>query len=590
MSNDFETELKSGFLEEASQLLMNAEQCFLTLEQNPQDTATLENIFRIAHNIKGSARAVGFDALGAFTHEFESFLIQCKTGKIPLTPRTISLLLKCNDHVNQWIETLKADHQASLSNDALIQEILSFSSETPEAAASPSAPAPASPSLSAPSPAALAANSADAEAPADSAVAPPPEPLSIPTTKAATKPATGVDESIRVSLARLEKLLNYVGEMVILQTVLREQSFADNPALLRRTINQMGKVTKEVQDISMSLRMVPVKQTFQKMQRIVRDTSAALGKKVNLILQGEETEVDKTILENLSDPLVHLIRNAVDHGIEVPEKRAAAGKGETGEIILRASHQSGNLVIEIRDNGAGIDARKLKEKAREKGIAGISDTMPDRDAYNLIFHSGFSTKEVVTDVSGRGVGMDVVKTNIEQLQGEIQIETALGQGTTFRIRLPLTLAIIDGMIIRCQNERYVVPLAHVHESLRPDPKDIHWISGIGEVLSLRGEQIPLYRLGGILSPSQPPTDVQKSTVVVIRIDERPFSVLVDDILGQHQVVIKQLGEEHRHLRGISGSAILGDGRPALILELTDLIKRAASAVSRPNPTPRRATA
>ncbi len=364
-----------------------------------------------------------------------------------------------------------------------------------------------------------------------------------------------------------------VGELVILQTVLQEQSQAGNPLAVRKTAQQLGKVTKEVQDISMGLRMIPLKQTFQKMQRIVRDTSTALGKKVQIELQGEETEVDKTVLENLADPLVHLIRNAVDHGIESTEERIKSGKPETGTVVLAAYQQSGSLVIEIRDNGGGINADRLRAKAVEKGILKPNTTMSDADAYNLIFHSGFSTKAQVTDVSGRGVGMDVVKTNIERLQGNIQLETELGKGTCFKIRLPLTLAIIDGMVIRLDDQRFVIPLTHIHECTRPGADDVSMVTGLGEVFLLRGENMPLFRLENLLGrrPKQlrPPSE---STAIVVKTNQKnTFAVLVDEIVGQYQVVIKQLGLEHRNLRGYSGSAILGDGKPALILELNDLV-------------------
>lgn len=552
--NKFETELKISFLEEATQLLESSEQCFLTLESQPNNSSILENIFRIAHNIKGSSRAVGFDHLGSFTHEFESFLLKCKSGQTPLNQHTITLMLKCNDHVNRWITALREDLSATLSNDELIAEIQNYDATevSKEKISDKEEPETSSASI----------HPLDLEAS---------EQIPIHSNSKPTPPST--DESIRVSLARLEKLLNYIGELVILQTVLREQSHAQNQALFRRTIHQMGKVTKEVQDLSMSLRMVPIKQNFQKMQRIVRDTGSALGKKVNFSFFGEETEVDKTVLENLSDPLVHLVRNAVDHGIEKPELRIASKKPECGEIALSATHQGGSLVIEIRDDGAGIDANRLRQKALEKGILKQDASISDKEAYELIFHSGFSTKEVVTDVSGRGVGMDVVKTNIEQLQGEIQIETELGKGTCFRIRLPLTLAIIDGLIIRSQTERYVVPLSHVHESLRLQASDLHFMTGVGEMLLLRGEKIPLFRLSSLLSKNGQAHLTQEATAIVIRNDDHAFSIVVDDIVSQSQIVIKQLGPEHRDLRGISGSAILGDGKPALILELSELVKR-----------------
>lgn len=563
--DDFEKEMKIGFIDEAMQLLADAEQCFLTLETNPSDKPTLEKIFRLAHNLKGSAKAVGFIGLGEFTHELESFLIQLKDGKIAVSPASIALLLKCNDHVTKMILILKEDLNANPEYQLLSEELkLAASGQMAEAPVEASASAPTE-ALPAEIP------SADHDGFSEE----------IKVVKAQPKAAAS-DESIRVSLSRVEKLLNYIGEIVILQTVLREQSYTDNVALLRKTVHQMGKVTKEVQDLSMSLRMVPLKQTFQKMQRIVRDTSTELNKKVSFVLHGEETEVDKTVLENLGDPLVHLIRNAVDHGIESAQDRIAAGKPEMGTVHLKARHQSGSLIIEIIDDGAGLKAEKLKNKAIEKGILKANQQISDKDAYNLIFHSGFSTKAVVTDVSGRGVGMDVVKTNIEQLQGEIQIETTEGKGTCFRIRLPLTLAIIDGMVIRCNNERYIIPLSHVHESLRPTKDDVHYVSGLGEILSLRGEKLPLYRLRSIFHPSSASElHIEDATAIVVRGEGKAFSVLVDDIIGQHQVVIKQLGQEHQNLKGVSGSAILGDGRPALILELSELIKRVKSRVISP---------
>lgn len=585
--DDFEAELKSGFLEEVTQLLVDAEQCFLELEANPQEMATLEKLFRIAHNIKGSSKAVGFDSLGAFTHEFESFMLKCKSGQIPILPQTISLLLKCNDHVKLWIDSLKADQSATLDNAPLIAEIHGFSISTdealvaeqpPEASSSAQEEAISSDEVGLLAAAEAALNQSDiqivdAPMPADilAAVAAEKEVerKQPPTASAGAKNAT--EESIRVSISRLEKLLNFVGEMVILQTVLKEQAYAANPLELRRTIHQIGKVTKEVQEISMSLRMVPLKQTFQKMQRIVRDTSSSLGKKVQLILEGEETEVDKTILEALSDPLVHLIRNAVDHGIESVADRIAKGKPEQGQVNLRAYHQSGKLVIEITDNGGGIPADRLRQKAIEKGILKPDQKMSDQDAINLIFHSGFSTKAQVTEVSGRGVGMDVVKTNIEAIQGEVLVETKINEGSTFKIILPLTLAIIDGMVIRCGDERYVIPLSHVHETLKPESKDVRFASGLGEVLLLRGENLPVVRLAQRLGKQKVQKAPSEQIAIIVRALGKPFATLVDDVIGQHQVVIKKLGAEMQHLRGYSGSAILGDGKPALILELGDLV-------------------
>ncbi|MCK6597881.1 MAG: chemotaxis protein CheA, partial [Bdellovibrionaceae bacterium] len=394
------------------------------------------------------------------------------------------------------------------------------------------------------------------------------------------KTAAVVDESIRVSLSRLEKLQNYVGEMVILQSVLREQLNDSTSLVVKRTAHQLGKVVKEIQDISMNLRMVPVKPTFQKMQRIVRDTAQALNKDILFKISGEETELDKTVLEKINDPLVHLIRNSVDHGIEPADQRIAKGKKAQGEVQLNAYHQSGKLVIEVKDDGGGLDAEKLKKVAISKGILKPGQVLTEYESWNLIFAPGFSTKEQVTDVSGRGVGMDVVKTNIQELSGEIQIVSEKNVGTTFKVVLPLTLAIIDGMVVSVNSDRYVIPLSHVHESLKPDAGQIQFNTGLGEVLLLRGENLPLYRLGSLMG-KKASAKIEDMIAIVIRTGKEPFAVMVDDIIGQYQVVIKQLGPELQNLKGFSGSTILGDGRPSLIIEPLDLVKARGKSLTKP---------
>ena len=595
--DDFEKELKAGFLEEASQLMVDTEQCFLSLESSSGDPGILDKIFRLAHNLKGSAKAVGFNDLGAFTHELESYLLKVKNGEIQIQSESVTLLLECNDQVLKIIAALKNDYEAQVDSTALLMRIRAQMEssnsqakidQVPQLVATETKIMDADAGQLQPPSEAFESHfaediqeenqilSPDVNVPLNDCPTQTKSVISIESPlapKSAPSTPQNIDESIRVSLARLEKLTNFVGEMVILQTVLREQTQVDSTDLIRKTVHQLGKVTKEVQDISMGLRMIPLKQTFQKMQRIVRDTAGGLGKKVQLNLQGEETELDKTVLENLGDPLVHLIRNAVDHGIESSEARIAQGKNEQGTILLNAYHQSGSLMIEIRDDGAGLDPEKLKSKAIEKGILKPGAQISDKDAYNLIFSSGFSTKAVVTDVSGRGVGMDVVKTNIEKLQGDIQIETKLGTGTSFKIRLPLTLAIIDAMVVTSDLERYVIPLSHVHESVRPRLTDIKHVTGMGDLLCLRGESLPLYRLSTLLGKRSGSKEACNFIAIVVRTGEKPFAILVDDILGQYQVVIKKLGEEHKTLKGFSGSAILGDGRPALILELPELMAK-----------------
>lgn len=589
--NDFEKELKECFLEEAAQMLADAERCFLALEGQPDDIGIVDQLFRLAHNLKGSGNAVGFRDLGAFTHSLESLLLKIKNRQLQVTKAIIDLLLKCNDHLQEWLSALRKDLGAVVDSASLITEIKSHGEATGSRIQSTISPAAQQPSgdvenqTSNSTPLMQDNESSHPSSSLKESLTSPPQTMTAagrsavqpkPVPASHSSPSSGGDESIRVNLSRLDKLLNCVGELVILHSVLKEQTNDAGLSALRKTIIQLGKATKSVQDVSMSLRMVPVKQAFQKMQRIVRDTSASLNKLVTLRTEGENTEVDKTMLEALSDPLVHLVRNAVDHGIESMEGRLDAGKSAEGLITLRAYHRGGNLVIEIRDDGAGLNPEKLRAKAVEKGILGTDSRLADAEAYQLIFAPGFSTKTEVTDISGRGVGMDVVKTNIDAIHGDIEIETEIGKGTCFRVTLPLTLAIIDGMIVRSQAGRFVVPLAHVHETIRPSESDVHHVTGIGRVFSLRGENLPLYYLDNLLRKPTKTPPVGHSTAIVVRGQRRSFAVMVDDIVGQAQVVIKQLGIEHRNLKGFSGSAILGDGRPALILELEDLSQRSAA--------------
>ncbi len=586
--DDFEKELKVGFLDEASQLITDAEQCFLNLESSKDDPSVLEKIFRLAHNLKGSGKAVGFTELSEFTHQLESLLLKLKKGELNIDSEIVSLLLLCNDHLRLMVDGLKADIDAKFDSTQLLSAIgailngqapakavvIPSADAFPEEAAVAASPIPI-PSTQDPFEAleAVVQNSVEAQV-----IPLPVAPVAQVSPKAPAPPATTAkvaasDESIRVSLGKLDQLVNNVGEMVILQTVLNQHKNKVQSALLQKTITQLSKISKNIQDISMSLRMIPLKQTFQKMQRIVRDTSKTLGKSIELHISGEETELDKTVLENLGDPLVHLIRNAVDHGIEDPKERAAAGKDPVGNVYLKAYHQGDHIVIEIKDDGKGLDAKKLTAKALEKGLLRPGQTLTDQEAYHLIFAPGFSTKAVVTDVSGRGVGMDVVRTNIERLSGEVQLTTTLGGGTCFKILLPLTLAIIDGMLITSEDERYVIPLAQVFESIRPQDKDVHFVTGVGEVLTLREENIQVYRLPTLLSRKLTPKPASDTIAIVVRTSEKPFAVLVDEIIGQQQVVIKRLGAELQHIRGFSGGAILGDGRAALILDMGELVSK-----------------
>lgn len=546
----FEKELKISFLQEADQTLDESERYFLNLEKN-MDDASIEEIFRLAHNLKGSASAVGFTELSQFMHEFESFLMKIKKKEVKVKTMTVNLLLSCNDRIRKWVAILSRDFDAKLDKDDLIQQMQAQSTDKYE------------------------------EFNADHLLSMMDiSDVAVPVINTEVIPQM-IDETIRVALPRLEKLMNYVGELVILQTVLNQQKADLKTPLLQKTVTQLSKITKDIQDISMSLRMLPLRQTFQKMHRIVRDTSQELNKDIYFSTTGDDTEIDKTVIEKLGDPLVHLIRNAVDHGIESPEEREKLGKPRQGRITLKALQSSGKILIQIEDDGRGLNPAFLKQKAIEKGLLPSEATLTDKEAQNLIFMPGFSTKAVATDISGRGVGMDVVKTNIENiLRGDIAVHSQPGVGTQLNISLPLTLAIIEGMVIKMGTDKYIVPLFQIHESLRLSRESVHKTSGLGYLLSLRGEEVPLYRMNQLLySRETHVKPIEQSMAVIVRNSGVTFAIAVDDILGQQQVVIKNLGAEMRHMRGFSGGAILGDGKAALILDLLQLVPGATNRVA-----------
>lgn len=675
---DFERELKEDFLDESMQLLEDTEQAFLQLEHDKQNAELLDQIFRLAHNLKGTSRAVGFGEVAEFTHEMENLILKVKTGDVEITDYVVTVLLECNDHIGHMISSLKDNLDATFDSVEIVSKIIAVLEGREVSLPEASEEAYVEPEYEEEIPAAasfeedtveddgddwagledeldqiiseqndiLFEHSAQEEAEdliekretgaleidnvtisqsaidslrelgmsddeifaqlnmqtpnkpavdegmtikkgeeiiAKETALPAPvakvqSPISLDEKRASSSAAAEAankkkaeDESIRVSLSRVEELNNVVGELVILQTVLeqrRHQTITD--PLANKSISQLGKLSKEIQEISMSLRMVPLKTTLQKMNRIVRDTSKTLSKMVNLTLVGEDTEIDKTVLEHLSDPLVHIVRNAVDHGLEDTEGRVKAGKSEYGNVTIKAFHEGNNLVIEIADDGKGINAEIIRKKAIEKKLISPSSNIPDHEMIQYIFHPGFSTKEQVTEVSGRGVGMDVVKTNIEKLSGSVQVITDVGTGSTFRVVLPLTMAIIEGMVVRVGQEKYIIPLGQVHESLKPTKDIVHFITGMGECLNLRGEVLPLFNIGNTLSRKMDDSDSCEKIAIIVHATNFNFAVLVDDILHQQQVVIKKLGDEIRHQKGFMGSSILGDGRPSFILDLNEL--------------------
>jgi two-component system chemotaxis sensor kinase CheA len=396
--------------------------------------------------------------------------------------------------------------------------------------------------------------------------------------KPAEKPGAQGDASIRVNVEKVDQLINLVGELVITQAMLAQTASKVDPVLYESLLNGMATLernTRDLQESVMSIRMMPIGFVFSRFPRVVRDLAGKLGKKVELVTVGEGTELDKGLIEKLADPLTHLVRNSLDHGVEMPDKRAAAGKPEKGTITLRASHQGGNIMIEVIDDGAGLNRDKILAKARERGIA-VTDGMSDSDVFSLIFAPGFSTAEVVTDVSGRGVGMDVVKRNIAEMGGHVEIDSSLGHGTRIIIRLPLTLAILDGMSIAVGDEIFIVPLTYIAESLQPAEQDIKTVSGSGRVVHVRGEYIPLVALYQIFGMTPKITDPSKGIVVLLEAEGKKAAMFVDELVGQHQVVIKSLETNYRKVSGVSGATIMGDGRVALILDVGTLVRMSQS--------------
>ena len=437
------------------------------------------------------------------------------------------------------------------------------------------APKPVEAAVAAPAPAAASASTAQAAAtPAAAGPAPKPADAKEPA-KAA---AGGEHSSIRVSIEKIDELINTVGELVITQAMLSELGRKLDGSVaeqFRSGLNQLERNMRELQESVMRVRMLPISFTFSRFPRMVRDLAQRLGKQIELKMTGEQTELDKTVLEKIGDPLVHLVRNSIDHGIEAPDVRVKAGKSPTGIVHLDACHRGGHIAVEIRDDGNGLDKSRILAKARSRGLVGQNDVLTDEQVHELIFMPGFSTAEKTTDVSGRGVGMDVVRRNVKELGGKIEIASELGKGSRFIITLPLTLAIVDGQSVSVGSETYIVPLTSIVESLQLQPQSVNRLSGRGEVFSFRGDYLPIVRLHELFGIEPRATALHEGLIVVAEGDGRRIGLFVDELLGQQQVVIKSMEANYGPVDGVAGATILGDGSVALILDLSGLIRVAA---------------
>lgn len=377
------------------------------------------------------------------------------------------------------------------------------------------------------------------------------------------------NETVRVDRRRLDDLINQIGELVIGSSMVEQELLSFNGGLALDSMSALGKIVRDLQEMSLSLRMVPIAATFQKMNRVIRDVAKKLNKQIDFVTEGDDTELDKSVVDQIGDPLIHMVRNAADHGIEMPDVRVAAGKNPEGTVRLRAFQQGGNIYIELSDDGKGLDKQRILNKAIERGLISADSNLTEQEIYNLIFLPGFSTASEVTELSGRGVGMDVVRRNVEALQGSVSVRSVPGNGSTVTVRLPLTLAILDGLLVRLDQEVFIIPLLSVIESVSVQAKDIRPIVGVGEVISLRGEVVSLLRLHKLLGIPRSSSEGQ-GLIVIVEDQGRRVALLVDELVGQQQVVIKNLEANFRKVPGVGGATILGDGRVALILDIFGL--------------------
>jgi two-component system, chemotaxis family, sensor kinase CheA len=585
---DEDRELIQAFSEEAAELLESFEQGLLELEQAPDNAETLHRIFRAAHTIKGNSAMLGFTAIAEFTHGLEDVLDRLRKGRLTLTPDGMALLLQALDVLKLM---LRSPGAPAPDTAALAAGLAGYAAR---AAGAPPAPPPPAPVLAPKLGEILLAQEAvtpeqlaDALGFQEQAGKPPVEEGRVsPEQVAKVREAAGARPkedaaSIRVPTDKIDKLVNLVGELVITQSMLA-QSVArfswDQLPHLTEAVAAMERHSRELQERVMAVRMQPLKTVFSRFHRLVRDMAEKLGKAIRLEVSGEDTELDKTVIDQIGDPLTHLVRNCVDHGLEGPADRQAAGKPAQGVVRLHAFHQGGSIFIEIGDDGRGLDLARIRRKALDTGVITAEEPLTEAEVAALIFRPGFSTAACVTDLSGRGVGLDVVQRNVTALHGQVTVASQPGQGATFTIQLPLTLAILDGLSVTVGAETYIVPLVSVTESIRPAAAQVATLVGRGEVVTVRERVLPILRLGAVLGRPARVRTPSEGLLVIVEHGADRVALLVDEIVGQQQVVIKSLEANYRRLEGVSGATVMGDGRVALILDIPGLVQLAGRAL------------
>ncbi len=601
-----EQDILKDFLSEAKENLELLDQQFVELEQDPENAELIKSIFRTIHTIKGTSGFFGFTTLEAIAHFAEDILSKLRDGVIKITEDIATMLLKAVDYIKAIVASLEqtGKEPTDLVYLDFVVDLRNFAEKVtkglPTAASSKSTPPPkapeAAPVVETKSEQAadetLATEPSVAEAKASEPIQPQPEQALAPEPKTPEPPAPSeakqtpagpppvapqvTETHVRVDVQLLDNLMNLAGELVLSRNRMAQlASSINNPELLAAN-QHMSLIVTELQEQIMKTRMQPIGNVFNKFPRIVRDLAKNAQKQVQLHIEGAETELDRSIIEVIKDPLTHMVRNSIDHGIETPEIRVQKDKDPVGTLTMRAYHEGGQVIIEIEDDGAGIDPNKIRKKAVEKGLlkAEQANSMSDRDALLLIFQPGFSTAEKVTNISGRGVGMDVVKTNIEKIGGTVELQSTVNAGSVVKIKIPLTLAIIPALIVKCNNERYAIPQVNlvelVHLNQDAVSRDVQLI-GNAEFYRLRGQILPLVRLRDVLNlPAQTQENGEGLEIVVLNSGDRQFGLVVDNINDSEEIVVKPLGRHLKHLRCYAGTTLMGDGRAALILDIVGI--------------------
>jgi two-component system chemotaxis sensor kinase CheA len=576
------------FFDEAQEHLESIEEKAMALGSGRHDPEVLNSIFRAAHSIKGGSGTFGFTQLAEATHEMETLFDGLRKGRGQADDSTVRLLLDACDAFKAHLARLKAGERGvDAAMEAMRSQLAGYRG-APAAAVAAAAAAPAAPGEES---FFAAAEPAPAKAQAyglfeDDAPAPAAEKYGLFETEGGGEHnrRKGDQSSIRVSVEKIDRIVNLVGELVIAQAMMQQSVGAlatRQDERLSHSLATLDRNTRDLQQAVMSIRMMPMEFVFSRFPRLVYDVSSKLGKKVQLHTQGHETELDKELIELLVDPLTHVVRNAIDHGIESPEERLRAGKPEAGSVAMLATHRGGSVIIEVSDDGRGLDRERILAKARELGIGG-DESWSDVQAWGLIFEAGFSTAKEVTSLSGRGVGMDVVRRNITSLGGSVSVSSLRGEGTTITLQVPLTLAVLDGMIVGVGDEQYIVPLEFVAEAFKPAPGDIKTVVNQPSLVAVRGEHLPIVRLEDVvqLPSSRTPSGVGEGRpeplCLVVEVDHRRAALLVDSLIGQQQLVVKSLDVNLHAVPGVAGATILGDGRVALILDVSAFTRGTAA--------------